>query len=210
VVLNGLSCGVPNPAGFADDVDAVSMFELELEPAWAFKGFDINRIVVVGCAFFEGVEGAVRPYPILKRAFAGAGTPGLKACPGNGVLSSDIEISDALPRPILSRLFSSKVKWSVCGRDVASGKEEYGVDFCVSSSMTSSMGRGGNVVLLSFMLSLEDVVEAGVVDDLDVVLRLSPREVASALIDEPTVLEAAIARRNRARIGRQVKGSKEE
>lgn len=66
------------------------------------------------------------------------------------------------------------------------------------------------MVLLSFMLSLEDVVEAGVVDDLDVVLRLSPREVASALIDEPTVLEAAIARRNRARIGRQVKGSKEE
>jgi len=51
-----------------------------------FVDLEMSRIVVVGCSIRVGVEGGCSPR--LRRAFAGAGTPGRSVCPGSGAWGS--------------------------------------------------------------------------------------------------------------------------
>ena len=102
-VLKGLSWGVrPNGESWL--------------PFWS--GLEMSRIVVVACGSLEGVEGAPRPRPRLRRALGGAGTPGRRVCPGRGDCCSEEG------RPVVCGIDGSKVKWSVCGRASDSGRAE--------------------------------------------------------------------------------------
>lgn len=76
---------------------------------------EMSRIVVVACRV--GVDGA--PNPILKRAFVGAGSPGRSEWPGRGMVSATMGIVF-----ISASEVGLNVRWSVCGREFDSGREE--------------------------------------------------------------------------------------
>lgn len=144
---------------------------------------ETRRIVVVGPCLL-GVRGAS---PRLRRALTGAGMPGRNVCPGNG----------AVPRVGLRLAATtagsavSNVKWSVwrSARE-GGGRASYGVEFFKSSSALFVCGGSGNEER-----SLEDVLEEAVFStrvevELPVAWRLRPKEEASALIEELTVVAA--------------------
>jgi hypothetical protein len=69
------------------------------------------------------------------------------------------------------------VKWSVWGSAIDEGIVEYGLEFFARSSLWLSLGTWEPVV----------VFEEAESDGALVIVLLSPRDVASALIDEVTV-----------------------
>lgn len=113
--------------------------------------------------------------PMLSRALGGAGTPGRIEVPGRAV---------SVVLPIDIRV--SSTKWSVCGivSSVAGGSAEYRVERCLSSSSSDSE-------LLGLFGGLLDLF-----DDLGL-LRLSPSEVAIALIEDLVAVEGIVSNQQR-------------
>jgi hypothetical protein len=141
---------------------------------------ETRRMVVVGPCLL-GVRGAI---PKLRRALTGAGTPGRKVCPGSGAVPRvGLRLAATTAGSVVSN-----VKWSVwrSSRD-GGGRAWYGVEFFKSSSVAAEGGGSGNEER-----SLEEILEEAVSPQVEVeppvAWRLSPKEEASALIDELTVV----------------------
>lgn len=120
----------------------------------------------------------VSPAPILRRPSAGAGAPGRDGLPGTG---ADIEVSSsAMPRNVDESGVVS-VKWSVCGRELEGGREEYGTAFAVNSPASDLLVYDAEGMRAEERTFLE------LASGLPELARLIPSEVARALIDELTV-----------------------